>query len=54
MSLQTSSSLFMKYHSSYFTVDEVSSTTLKKNYYKVRWNYHKLRQLSLLQKAMDS
>ena len=54
MCLQTSSSLFMKYHSSYFTVDEVSSTTLKKNYYKVRWNYHKLRQLSLLQSAMDS
>ena len=29
MCLQTSSSLFMKYHSSYFTVDEVSSITLK-------------------------
>ena len=52
MCLKTSSSLFMKYHSSYFTVDEVSSITLKKFmtkcdriitncdslvYYKVRW-----------------
>ena len=67
MWLQTSSSLFMKYHSSYFTVDEVSSTTLKKKYYKVRWTvktncdsffitkcytvYYKLRQV--LQSAMN-
>ena len=36
----------------YTNVDEVSS--LSKNYYKVRWNYYKLRQLSLLQSAMDS
>ena len=35
----------------YTNVDEVSS--LSKNYYKVRWNYYKLRQLSLLQNAMD-
>ena len=28
--------------------------SLSKNYYKVRWNYYKLRQLSLLQIAMDS
>ena len=34
-------------------VDEVSWITLK-NYYEVRWNYYKLRQLSLLQSAMDS
>ena len=27
--------------------------SLSKNYYKVRWNYYKLRQLSLLQSAMD-
>ena len=36
----------------YINVDEVSLITLKK-YYKVRWNYYKLRQLSLLQSAMD-
>ena len=36
----------------YINVDEVSWITLKK-YYKVRWNYYKLRQLSLLQSAMD-
>ena len=46
-------SLFMKYHSYYINVDEVSWITFK-NYYKVRWNYYKLRQLSLLQSAMDS
>ena len=34
----------------YIFVDEVK----KKNYYKVRWNYYKLRQLSLLQSTMDS
>ena len=28
--------------------------SLLKNYYKVRWNYYKLRQFSLLQSAMDS
>ena len=28
--------------------------SLSKNYYKVRWNYYKLRHLSLLQSAMDS
>ena len=27
--------------------------SLSKKYYKVRWNYYKLRQLSLLQSAMD-
>ena len=27
--------------------------SLSKRYYKVRWNYYKLRQLSLLQSAMD-
>ena len=27
--------------------------SLSKHYYKVRWNYYKLRQLSLLQSAMD-
>ena len=27
--------------------------SLSKNYCKVRWNYYKLRQLSLLQSAMD-
>ena len=27
--------------------------SLSKNYYKVRWNYYKLEQLSLLQSAMD-
>ena len=52
---QTSSSLFMKYHA-YFGIilmltKQVES--LSKNYYKVRWNYYKLRQLSLLQSAMD-
>ena len=34
-------------------VDEVSWITLK-NYYEVRWIYYKLRQLSLLQSAMES
>ena len=47
----------MKYHDSlfwhYINVYEVSWITLK-NYYKVRWNYYKSRQLSLLQSAMDS
>ena len=33
-------------------VDEVSRITLKVTY-KVRWNYYNLRQLSLLQSAMD-
>ena len=28
--------------------------SLSKNYYKVRWNYYELEQLSLLQSAMDS
>ena len=37
----------------YINVDEVSLITLK-NDYKVRWNYYKLRQLSLLQSAMGS
>ena len=37
----------------YIFVDEVSWITLK-NYYKVRWNYYKLRQVRLLQSAMDS
>ena len=37
----------------YINVDEVSLITLK-SYYKVRWNCYKLRQLSLLQSAMDS
>ena len=37
----------------YINVDEVS-LLLSKSYYKVRWNYYKLRQLSLLQSAMDS
>ena len=27
--------------------------SLSQKYYKVRWNYYKLRQLSLLQSAMD-
>ena len=31
--------------------EEVES--LSKNYYKVRWNYCKLQQLTLLQSAMD-
>ena len=34
----------------YINVDEVSLITLK-SYYKVRWNYYKLRQLSLLRSA---
>ena len=43
----------MKYHA-YFGImlmltKQVES--LSKNYYKVRWNYYKLRQLSLLQSA---
>ena len=37
----------------YIFVDEVSWITLK-NYYKVWWNYYKLRQVRLLQSAMDS
>ena len=37
----------------YIFVDKVSWITLK-NYYKVRWNYYKLRQVSLLKSAMDS
>ena len=37
----------------YINVDEVS-LILSKRYYKVRWNYYKLRQLSLLQSTMDS
>ena len=37
----------------YINVDEVSLITLK-SYYKVRWNYYKLWQLSLLQGAVDS
>ena len=45
----------MKYHE-YFGImlmltKQVES--LSKNYYKVRWNYYKLRQLSLLQSPMD-
>ena len=43
----------MKYRSYYINVDEVSWITFK-NYYKMRWNYYKLWQLSLLQSAMDS
>ena len=53
---QTSSSLFMKYHT-YFGIilmlNHSQVESLSKNYYKVRWNYYKLRQLSLLQSAMD-
>ena len=37
----------------FWSPDGVSWITLKK-YYKVRWNYYKLRQLSILQSAMDS
>ena len=56
MCFQTSLSLFMKYHSyvgiTLMLTKKVES--LSKNHYKVRWNYYKLRQLSLLQSAMDS
>ena len=31
----------------------VESLTHSKHYYKERWNYYNLRQLSLLQSAMD-
>ena len=31
----------------------INVESLSKNYYKVRWNYYKFRQLSLLQSAMD-
>ena len=37
----------------YINVESLSSRITLKNYYKVRWNYYKLRQLSLLQSAMD-
>ena len=39
----------------YINVDEVSlKHLLSKSYCKVRFNYYKLRQLSVLQSAMDS
>ena len=45
----------MKHHA-YFGIILILTKyveSLSKNYYKVRWNYYKLRQLSLLQSAMD-
>ena len=45
----------MKYHA-YFGIILMLTKwfeSLSKNYYKVRWNYYKLRQLSLLQSTMD-
>ena len=46
----------MKYHT-YFGIilmlNHSQVESLSKNYYKVRWNYYKFRQLSLLQSAMD-
>ena len=46
----------MKYHT-YFGIilglNHFQVESLSKNYYKVRWNYYKLRQLSLLQSTVD-
>ena len=46
---------FMKYRAYFGIILMLTKLveSLSKNYCKVRWNYYKLRQLSLLQSAMD-